>query len=159
MDNVEAIDAQCLEVLIDTLPEPCRIETIVTKMRLGKLDDVLDLAPRSGDTGKTPGTDLRAGVATLPVLYLRRLAPNDADAAALLDRIDRDVSAAYTGELDEADLAAAIAELREHEVTRRTLDEAHRWAAEAVDALSPLPDGPVKKALTRFADSIVARSS
>jgi heptaprenyl diphosphate synthase len=123
------------------------------------IDDVLDLAPRSGDTGKTPGTDLRAGVATLPVLYLRELAASDADAATLLARIERDVSTAYDGEPDEVDLAAAIAELREHEVTRRTLDLAHLWAAEAVDALSPLPDGPVKKALTRFADSIVERSS
>ena len=123
------------------------------------IDDVLDLASREGNTGKTPGTDLRAGVATLPVLYLRKLAASDSDAAALLGRIERDVRAAYTGELDEADLVAAIAELRAHPVTRRTLDEAHRWAAEAVDALSPLPEGPVKKALTRFADSIVERSS
>jgi heptaprenyl diphosphate synthase len=37
--------------------------------------------------------------------------------------------------------------------------EAHRWAREAVDALEPLPTGSVKKALTRFADTIVERSS
>ena len=41
----------------------------------------------------------------------------------------------------------------------RTLEEAHRWAQSAVDALAPLPDGPVKKALVRFADTIVERSS
>ena len=44
-------------------------------------------------------------------------------------------------------------------MTQQTLDEAHRWAAEAVAALEPLPEGPVKKALTRFADVIVERSS
>ncbi|WP_349899771.1 polyprenyl synthetase family protein [Parafrigoribacterium soli] len=123
------------------------------------IDDVIDLAPREDDTGKMPGADLRSGVATLPLLYLRRLAETDADAAALLERIDHDVVALHSGEAHEEQLALAIAELRAHEVTRRTLDEAHRWAAEAVAALAPLPNGPVKKALTRFADSIVERSS
>ena len=56
------------------------------------------------------------------------------------------------------ELARAIAELRSHPVTQKTLDEAHRWAREAVEALAPLPDGPVKKALTRFAESVVERS-
>ena len=40
-----------------------------------------------------------------------------------------------------------------------TLDEARRWADDAVAALDPLPKGPVKKALTRFAASIVERSN
>jgi heptaprenyl diphosphate synthase len=60
---------------------------------------------------------------------------------------------------DDADLTIAIAELRDHPVTARTLDEAHRWAREAVSALDPLPKGPVKKALTRFADTVVERTS
>jgi heptaprenyl diphosphate synthase len=54
---------------------------------------------------------------------------------------------------------AIVAELREHEATRATLAEAHRWARDAVAALAPLPDGSVKKALTRFADTIVERSN
>jgi heptaprenyl diphosphate synthase len=114
------------------------------------------------ETGKVPGTDLRAGVSTLPLLYLRELATADEAAAALLARIDRDVSALTDGaEGDEADadLADAIAELRGHQVTSRTLAEAHRWAREAVAALAPLPDGPVKKSLTRFADTVVERSN
>ncbi|HEX4445056.1 MAG TPA: polyprenyl synthetase family protein [Galbitalea sp.] len=125
------------------------------------IDDVIDLAPRLDDTGKTPGTDLRAGVATLPLLYLRELAETDDGAAQLLRRIDHDVNTAFYDEADadSADLSAAIDELREHEVTRRTLAEAHRWADDAVAALIPLPDGPVKKALTRFAGTIVERSS
>jgi heptaprenyl diphosphate synthase len=44
-------------------------------------------------------------------------------------------------------------------VTAQTLAEAHGWAHDAVAALAPLPDGSVKKALTRFADTIVERSS
>jgi heptaprenyl diphosphate synthase len=125
------------------------------------IDDVIDLAPRLDDTGKTPGTDLRAGVATLPLLYLRRLAETDAGARDLLERIDRDVNGAFydDADADSTELSAAIAELREHEVTRMTLAEAHRWADDAVAALIPLPGGPVKKALTRFAETIVERSN
>jgi len=48
--------------------------------------------------------------------------------------------------------------LRGHAVTQQTLAEAHRWSREAVEALAPLPQGPVKKALTRFAETIVERS-
>jgi heptaprenyl diphosphate synthase len=121
------------------------------------IDDVIDMAP--GGTGKTQGTDLRAGVSTLPLLYLRELAETSPDAADLLTRIERDINGALYGTPDEPELVAAITELRNHEVTRRTLDEAHRWAREAVDGLSPLPDGPVKKALTRFAESVVERSN
>ena len=123
------------------------------------IDDIIDLSPETEKTGKTAGTDLRAGVSTLPLLYLRELAKTDHDADELLRRIQRDVTTAFYGEGDEAELSAAIAELREHAVTRRTLDEAHRWSRDAVAALAPLPDGPVKKALTRFADSIVERSN
>jgi heptaprenyl diphosphate synthase len=124
------------------------------------IDDVIDLAPQLDDTGKTPGTDLRAGVSTLPLLYLRRIAGTDAAAAALLQRIEQDVNDPFKDdEPQSVEFTAAIAELREHEVTRMTLEEAHRWSADAVGALAPLPDGPVKKALTRFAKTIVDRSN
>jgi heptaprenyl diphosphate synthase len=121
------------------------------------IDDVIDLSAHAGTTGKTPGTDLRAGISTMPVLHLRRLAATDKDAADLLARIDPEVAGAQ--ESDDPEFTAAVAELREHPVTRRTLDEAHRWADEAVAALAAIPAGPVKKALTRFAESIIARSS
>ncbi|WP_431247911.1 polyprenyl synthetase family protein [Leifsonia xyli] len=124
------------------------------------IDDVIDLSGQGvAETGKTPGNDLRAGVATLPVLRLRERAATDPDAAALLERLERDVmGSAEDGEVTPAAMEA-IAALREHDVTRQTLEEAHRWAREAVEALAPLPDGPVKKALVRFADTIVERSS
>jgi heptaprenyl diphosphate synthase len=123
------------------------------------IDDVIDLSDGE-ETGKTAGTDLRSGVATLPLLYLRDLALTDAVAAALLQRLERGVAGdGNAADPNAEDLDAAIAELRNHEVTARTLAEAHRWAREAVEALAPLPEGPVKKALTRFADSIVERSN
>ena len=118
------------------------------------VDDVLDLSPRSEETGKLAGTDLRAGVPTLPLLHLRRRAEQDAASAALVARIEGGIA-----NPDSPDLAAAIEELREHEATAVTLAESHRWAASAVAALKPLPGGTVKKALTRFADVMVERSS
>ncbi len=121
------------------------------------IDDVIDLSPQPEETGKVPGTDLRAGVATLPLIRLRALAATDEGAAALVSRIETDVAGAID-EAASADFDEAIAELRVHEVTTRTLTEAHEWAREAVEALAPLPDGPVKQALTRFADTIVDRS-
>ena len=49
-------------------------------------DDLLDIASESAQSGKTPGTDLREGVPTLPVLYA--LAVDDTDAASV--RLRRD---------------------------------------------------------------------
>lgn len=118
------------------------------------IDDVIDLSAEFETTGKEAGTDLRAGVPTLPLLYLRKAAQTDPEASTLLTRIERDVT-----ESADADFALAVAQLRDHQVTRDTLAEAQRWADSAVAALAPLPDGPVKKALTKFAEAIVERSN
>ena len=123
------------------------------------IDDIIDLSSEVEATGKQAGTDLRSGVSTLPLLYLRRAALTDSDAADLLTRLERELQAEFYGEGDEAELAAAIADLRAHPVTEQTLEEARRWARDAVAALEPLPEGPVKKALTRFAQTIVERSN
>ncbi len=124
------------------------------------IDDVLDLSAEVEETGKTPGADLRSGVSTLPLLFLRREATVDPDAAALLARLERGVQAGPVAARERTeDFTAAIAELRAHEVTRATLEEAHRWAHEGVAALAALPDGPVRTALTRFADTLVERSN
>jgi heptaprenyl diphosphate synthase len=120
------------------------------------VDDVIDLAP-SG-TGKIAGNDLRAGVETLPLLQLRRAAGTDPDAAALVDRIAEDVAGAPDEAVTETPYLSAVAALRDHEATAATRALAARWAAEAVDALTPLPDGIVKRALTRFAESVVDRT-
>ena len=118
------------------------------------IDDVIDLTDAAATTGKTPGTDLRADVPTLPMLLLRRAATDDASARALVERIE----ATAAGEDDTAFLAA-VAELRAHEVSAATIDEARRWSAQAVAALAPLPRGPVKRALEEFAVRVVEREA
>lgn len=114
-------------------------------------DDVLDLSPDSA-TGKEAGTDLRAGVPTLPTLLLEQHAQTDEAAAELLARI-------RGAETTDTELAVAIQELYAHPVTQATREEARRWATEAVDALGVLPDGAVKKALSAFAEHVVSRSA
>ena len=116
-------------------------------------DDVIDVTGVKVKSGKSPGTDLREGVPTLPVLLLRKAAADgDQSAVDLLTLIDGDLSS------DEA-LAAAVAGLREHPVTAQSWTVAREWAAEAIAALEPLPEGVVKDSLTSFAHAVVERSS
>ncbi|KAB1648032.1 polyprenyl synthetase family protein [Pseudoclavibacter endophyticus] len=119
-------------------------------------DDVIDLSPYAEDTGKRAGTDLRAGVETLPVLLLAKRAETDAASADLLDRIRTRVAGTEPAS-DDPEIAAIVEELREHPVTAQTRDEAQRWAALALDALAPVKAGVVKHALERFAEDVVAR--
>jgi heptaprenyl diphosphate synthase len=44
-------------------------------------------------------------------------------------------------------------------VTERTYQEAKRWAAQAISALDELPKGPVREALTSFAEAVIERSN
>lgn len=120
------------------------------------LDDVIDLSADPGETGKVPGTDLRAGVPTMPYLVLAQR--TDADATALRARIDEGVAQIADG-ADPALLDEPLAQLRDHEATQATLDLAHAWSHEAIEALAPLPDGSVREALTRFAQAVADRSS
>jgi heptaprenyl diphosphate synthase len=115
------------------------------------IDDVIDIAPE-GESGKTPGTDLRAAVPTLPVLLLREMAKNDPSAAELLEKIDGDLSS------DEV-LASVVIELRNHPAAKAAEAEARRWAEVAVSAISPLPEGPIKEAFVTFANAVVERKN
>jgi heptaprenyl diphosphate synthase len=113
-------------------------------------DDILDVGSESAESGKTPGTDLREGVPTLPVLLARRsTAPSDARLLELLG-----------GPLVDDDLhAEALGLLRSH----KAMEEARAYvlglAREAVAQLSVLPDSPAKDALVAFAELIATRTA
>lgn len=116
------------------------------------IDDVIDISA-AGPSGKTPGTDLRAGVPTLPVLLLRKAAASgDDEAVSLLALIDGGLE-------DDARLQEALVRLRNHPVAEQAYLEAKRWADEAVASISVLPDGPVKNALALFAQAVVDRNN
>jgi len=120
------------------------------------LDDVIDLSADPDETGKVPGTDLRAGVPTMPYLLLGRR--TDAASAELRARIDAGVALIADG-ADPAVLDGPLTELRDHDATDATLHLAHEWSLDAIAALAPLPDGAVREALTRFAQAVADRSS
>lgn len=117
-------------------------------------DDVLDLTSAGDVSGKTPGTDLREQVPTMPVLLLRERAAATGDPAdvALVARLDGDLS-------DDAVLAETVAALRAHDVVRETRERASALITEAVELLAPLPEGPVRDSFVSFADALVDRAS
>ncbi|MFT4213179.1 MAG: polyprenyl synthetase family protein [Microbacterium sp.] len=120
------------------------------------LDDVIDLSDDPDATGKVPGTDLRAGVVTMPYLLLSRA--TDPASGALRATIDDGVARIADG-ADPAILDEAIGQLREHAVTEATRRRAYEWADAAISAIDPLPAGPVHEALVKLAHVIVDRSS
>lgn len=136
--------------------EPMRVYGEKIGVAFQLLDDVIDLSAKPEDTGKVPGTDLRAGVPTMPYLLLKSTA--DAAAVTLAETIDAGVARIADG-ADAAILDGPLAELRDHPVTRQTLDLAHRWTQDAIEALEPLPRGSVRDALVRFAETLADRSS
>ncbi|MDO5025450.1 MAG: polyprenyl synthetase family protein [Trueperella sp.] len=117
-------------------------------------DDVIDLVSDPEITGKTPGTDLVEGVATMPVLLLRRQQTEgtiDTAGAEILRILDQeDLN-------DNAVLMQAVGMLREHNVLVETRRLAQQWIDDANAQLEPVPDGEVKDALFAFGHAMVDR--
>ena len=115
-------------------------------------DDVIDLTADPAATGKTPGTDLREGVPTLPVLLARRAAAEgDADAAKVVGpRRRRPVRRRRAGR--------AVGGC-ESTLPPSRPRPAQRWADDAVAPLDGLPDGEVRAALADFAGAVADRTA
>jgi heptaprenyl diphosphate synthase len=113
-------------------------------------DDILDVASESDESGKTPGTDLREGVPTLPVLLAKR--STDPADARLLELLDADLT-------DDELHAETLDLLRKHPA----IDEARAYvvaqADRAKELLGVLPRGPVREALEAFAVIVATRSA
>ncbi|MFK3981555.1 polyprenyl synthetase family protein [Micromonospora sp. NPDC050397] len=126
-------------------------ETIGVAFQLS--DDLLDIASESVQSGKTPGTDLREGVPTLPVLYA--LASDDADAASV--RLREILSAGPV--TDDALHAEALGLLRESPALKRARETVRSYAEDAREQLSALPDCSARLALESLCDFIADRTS
>ncbi|PVE11331.1 polyprenyl synthetase family protein [Streptomyces scopuliridis] len=116
-------------------------------------DDVLDIASDSHESGKMPGTDLREGIPTLPVLLLRAQAeaygrPGD---LALVELLDGDLA-------DDARLSEALRLLRAHPALEQARRDTVRYAQEARATLTPLAEGYAKSALIELCDAVVHRA-
>jgi heptaprenyl diphosphate synthase len=115
-------------------------------------DDVIDIASDSAQSGKTPGTDLRQGVRTLPVLYaLRSAAQSPADQRLhwLLGEADL---------TDEALLAEALTALRGHPALAESRADVLSWAQGARNEIMTLPDVPARAAFLALCDFVEKRT-
>ena len=119
-------------------------------------DDVIDIASDTAQSGKTPGTDLRQGVRTLPVLYalrsLGRSLPGDA-ADARLRWLLEDADLA-----DEALLTEALTLLRGHHAMKESRADVLNWVHEARTSIKALPDGPARAAFLAMCDFVEKRT-
>ncbi|GAB2667549.1 polyprenyl synthetase family protein [Gordonia jinhuaensis] len=118
-------------------------------------DDIIDISSASGESGKTPGTDLREGVHTLPVLYALRDEGSEATRLREL-LVAEDGSPRALGE-DDAAVAEALALLTESEglaMTRKTLQT---YADRATDELAGLPEGPAHTAMSSLVRYTIER--
>jgi heptaprenyl diphosphate synthase len=113
-------------------------------------DDILDVASETAESGKTPGTDLREGVRSLPVLYaLGSRRRGDARLRELLDGADL---------TDQALHAEALGLLREHPAMEQARADLRDWAAVAREQITGLPDRPVRAAFEGLCDYVVERT-
>lgn len=107
-------------------------------------DDVLDIAGREEESGKTPGTDIREGVWTLPVLE------------TLAGRVPGgdDLRSALAG----GDVEATLELLRSNGSIELAVEAVTSWAARAKDSLASIPVSPGREALEQLAEFLIGRS-
>jgi heptaprenyl diphosphate synthase len=116
-------------------------------------DDLLDIASDSTDSGKTPGTDLREGIHTLPALYALSSQDTDPDAVRLRKLLSM-------GPLVDDELhAEALELLRESSAFKQARETVRGYADQARRELHILPEVPAREALESLCDVIADRTS
>ena len=138
-------------------------------------DDVIDIASDPAQSGKTPGTDLRQGVRTLPVLYAMRSSAAAASAAAAgASAAAAGASPAAAGAsaadarlhwlLTEADLSddglltETLALLRTHPAVAESRAHVLTWTQGARSEIMALPSGPARAAFLGLCDFVEKRT-
>jgi len=111
-------------------------------------DDIIDIDSDSDESGKLPGTDVREGVHTLPMLYA--LAEAGPDGARLRELLAGPV------EDDEA-VAEALTLLRASPGMAKAKDVLAQYAARARHELDQLPDVAGRRALAALVDYTINR--
>jgi heptaprenyl diphosphate synthase len=112
-------------------------------------DDILDIASDAAESGKTPGTDLREGIATLPALYALR--SDDPADARLRELVSRPLA-------DDDEHAEALLLLRKSPAMDDARDSLRSYVAAARRNLASLPEAPAKRAFMTLAEQLVSRT-
>ncbi|MCW2799876.1 MAG: geranylgeranyl pyrophosphate synthase [Aeromicrobium sp.] len=111
-------------------------------------DDVIDIASETGDSGKTPGTDLREGVPTLPTLIALR--STDPESERLRSLLAKPLT-------DDDELAEALTLLRAHPAMQEARAYVHAEADAARALLATLPECSAREALQALSDTVATR--
>ena len=111
-------------------------------------DDIIDIEADPDESGKLPGTDLREGVHTLPVLFALRETGSGAD------RLRELLRGPVT---DDDEVAEALALLRASGGIAAAKATVAQYAAQAREELAELPDVPGRRALASLVDYTVNR--
>jgi len=115
-------------------------------------DDVIDVASDSAQSGKTPGTDLRQGVRTLPVLYaLRSAVTSSADARLRWLLAEADLT-------EQPLLDEALSLLRGHHAMEESRADVLHWLLGARNEIMALPDTPARAAFLGLCDFVEKRT-
>jgi geranylgeranyl pyrophosphate synthase len=112
-------------------------------------DDILDITSESSESGKTPGTDLREGIPTLPVLYALR--STDPAGARLRELVSGPLA-------DDTDHAEALARLRESTALAEARATLREYAEASRSMVARLPARPARDALEALTEVVVART-
>lgn len=113
-------------------------------------DDIVDITSEGSVSGKTPGTDIREGILTLPGLLA--VQSNDPSDARLIELLSKPLP-------DDGDHAEALKLLRAHPALEAAKDEARKWADEAWREVSGLENQAVRRAFQSLCDFVVERSA
>jgi heptaprenyl diphosphate synthase len=141
-----ALLAGAAPAVVETLTSAC--EKIGIAFQLS--DDILDVASESEESGKTPGTDLREGILTLPMLHVLR--SSGSDDIRLRELLTSDLT-------DDARHAEALALLRAHPAMDRARADLRQWVDDARAELITLPDVPARAAFIALCDYVLTRTS
>jgi heptaprenyl diphosphate synthase len=114
------------------------------------VDDVIDIASQSHDSGKTPGTDLKEGVPTLVTLNV--MSSTRAQ--------DRDLQELLKAPIaDQVVVDQVLDQLRQHPALEESREQILTIANEARTLLGPLPLNDATSALFSLCDAVIDRSS
>lgn len=111
-------------------------------------DDIIDIDSDPDESGKLPGTDLREGVHTLPVLYALR--EDGPDAERLRTLLAKPLE-------DDAEVAEALGLLRASTGMAKAKQTVMSYAEQARQELAALPDVSGRRALGSLVEYTVHR--
>ncbi|MCA1927239.1 MAG: polyprenyl synthetase family protein [Calditerrivibrio sp.] len=111
-------------------------------------DDILDYLGDPEQTGKKPGTDLKEGKMTLPLIIMRDLL--DAEELEKVKKI-------FSSEPSENDIEYVIHLMKKYDIKRRGELFVDSYTLKAKKILSELPDNEYRKGLEFLADYVILR--